>query len=674
MCSKKLIMLSQHAKYFSPRLLLLGVASLFTMQASTAAEPISLVESTIVELVNDVKILSGDDMQPVKAEPNMLFSAPDFLQTGRRSRARLEAKDGTVTRVGANTLFSFDQSDRTINLKKGSLLFHSPSGRGGGRIVTASATASIVGTTIAVSATPDGGFKLLVLEGVAEVAFPDGTIRLLEAGQMTFVLPEQAGATIQKINTAKTENKTEAKAGKPGPVLNFDLKRLEKGSRLINGFEKPLSSNKLINTAIERQREKISSGELNSTGARIVSLADGENLVLDVSESELLNTTNDLRKDGDSVALQKLRAALRTELTPQVDGYNRAVNFFPAPGVEIPVDFAAGLAGEERAEGIIAGRLYFKTGTLDLSPIANISNSNVAHYSFRAAESVNINGNLVFILGNEPLSFVEISALNEMNIAPGSSISLSSLNPSGLLMDVSESLFDLNGISIANGQGRIELLGEQGIRINNSTITSGLGTILSDTTVSASSDLNPPTVGFGDNQSTGIIDASLLLDGQAIRVNNSQLVAEHHNFIGASQTISIDSSTVAANFIEFKAASISSSNNTFVGNQLRAIADNLISFSNNDLSALSQVQMEARTLVLSDVNFSSSTHVRLGSAMGMLAPNPNTNASAVTGYVNFIDNVMMDGLPAEKFVPVAQGGLDTGPGSIEIYSTTSTAE
>ena len=130
---------------------------------ANAREIKPLTESTLIEVVNKVEILKGEDLKATPAKESMVFRAPDFMQTGRRSRARMEAEDGTITRVGSNTLFSFDQGSRTINLKKGSILFHSPEGRGGGRVVTASATASVIGTTIAVVATANGGFKLIVL-------------------------------------------------------------------------------------------------------------------------------------------------------------------------------------------------------------------------------------------------------------------------------------------------------------------------------------------------------------------------------------------------------------------------------------------------------------------------------------------------------------------------------
>ena len=163
--------------------------------------------------------------------------------------------------MGSNTIFSLESQSRTINLKQGSLLFHSPEGKGGGKIVTA----SVVGTTIIVAATADGGFKILVLEGSATVTYLDGSILSLRAGQMTFVLPEEetgargpskkkkksrSGAAhasgssksakaAKRKATARVAKAAAAvieKAGRKGPVLEFDLERQASGSILVQGL------------------------------------------------------------------------------------------------------------------------------------------------------------------------------------------------------------------------------------------------------------------------------------------------------------------------------------------------------------------------------------------------------------------------------------------------------
>src|SRR5690348_14083977 len=91
-----------------------------------------LVESTFTQIINDVNVLAATDKSKHAAKVTEVFKTPDLLRTGRDSLAEMVASDKTLTRVGANTAFSFDSSGRNINLEEGSVLFHSPSGKGGG--------------------------------------------------------------------------------------------------------------------------------------------------------------------------------------------------------------------------------------------------------------------------------------------------------------------------------------------------------------------------------------------------------------------------------------------------------------------------------------------------------------------------------------------------------------
>ena len=131
----------------------LAILPLCVAVASTGSA-MDLKQSKVTQVVNDVQIISAADQQQKAAAVNDTFSMPDILKTGPSSRAELVAADETVTRVGANTIFSFDPANRSINLKQGSLLFHSPHGKGGGTIHTGSATASVLGTTLIVTTTP----------------------------------------------------------------------------------------------------------------------------------------------------------------------------------------------------------------------------------------------------------------------------------------------------------------------------------------------------------------------------------------------------------------------------------------------------------------------------------------------------------------------------------------
>jgi hypothetical protein len=203
-----------------------------------------LKQSKFTQVINDVRVISTADSREKPAVVNAVFNMPDLVRTGISSRAELVAEDKTITRVGANTVFAFDPANRTIDLKRGSLLFHSPKGMGGGTIHTGSATASVLGTTLIVTTTPNGGFKVIDLEGHVAINYLNGLQQRLAPGQMTFVLP----------------------GGNPSPVIVIRLDDLTKTSLLVQGFDQPLPSWPLILEQIAEQVKLIQSGGAQDTG------------------------------------------------------------------------------------------------------------------------------------------------------------------------------------------------------------------------------------------------------------------------------------------------------------------------------------------------------------------------------------------------------------------------
>ncbi len=208
---------------------------------SGAAAP--LTESTFTEIINEVNTLSAAG-HATPARMDEVLKAPERVRTGPQSRAELTAPDRTITRVGANTVFSYADSGRTLNLEQGNLLFHAPKGLGGGTIKSGGAAAAVLGTTLIVSATAGGGFKVILLEGTGTVTLPGGNSATLHAGQLVFILP----------------------GGKLSPVLNINLGRLVDGSLLVKGFSHELSSLPLILAAVQNQDSKIKSGAAADTG------------------------------------------------------------------------------------------------------------------------------------------------------------------------------------------------------------------------------------------------------------------------------------------------------------------------------------------------------------------------------------------------------------------------
>jgi hypothetical protein len=208
-----------------------------------SAAPLS--ESTFTEVIKDVNVVASTTKAATPARANELFKAPDLVRTGADSRAELTAPDQTITRVGANTVFSFEPASRNLNLERGNVLFHSPKGMGGGTIKSGGVAAAVLGTTLMVSATADGGFKVVLLEGKGRVTLPNGKSVTLQAGQLVLVQP--GGRTLS-------------------PVLDINLDKLVAGSLLIHGFNHDLPSLPLIRKAITGQNSDLAAGKTVDTG------------------------------------------------------------------------------------------------------------------------------------------------------------------------------------------------------------------------------------------------------------------------------------------------------------------------------------------------------------------------------------------------------------------------
>ncbi|MEM9399745.1 MAG: FecR family protein [Verrucomicrobiota bacterium] len=275
-----------------------------------------LNQATFSQVINDVSVVQSTSRLSQRAQVNDNIVAPDLVQTGVKSRAELIASDKTVTRIGSNTILSFNRNERGIDLKQGSILFHTPSGRGGGIIKTAGATAAVTGTTIGVSATSNGGFKLMVLEGSAKASLPGGVKRTLRAGQLTFILPGQNFI--------------------PQP-MNFDLQRNVDNAGLVDGFEQELPSLPKINKAIKKQQKMVQSGRAQTTNVKIGDAKDNKSFeaIPDNTRSsneELVNQQKTASFDTNTIintpTLNEAQIAVfeKTEDIPRIDEFNVETN------------------------------------------------------------------------------------------------------------------------------------------------------------------------------------------------------------------------------------------------------------------------------------------------------------------------------------------------------------
>ena len=219
-----------------------GCCLLF-VHVSTAGPLSSAQVTKIINRVNVVDPAKGAHSAAIRE----VIKDDLGLQTGARSRSELLFQDNTLTRIGAETFFSFKTGTRDLTLEKGSMLLQVPKGLGGAKIHTAAVTAAITGTTIMMEYIPRRFIKVLVLEGSLRLS-RNGTLGgsvVLRPGNMVIM---QADA--KKI---------------PDPI-DVNIALIVKTSPLVNfPGAAPLPSMGLIQAAIDEQKGQLAKGRLVPT-------------------------------------------------------------------------------------------------------------------------------------------------------------------------------------------------------------------------------------------------------------------------------------------------------------------------------------------------------------------------------------------------------------------------
>jgi hypothetical protein len=238
--------------------LALGVVSI---KAQSGAGSV-MKEARVTQVVKDVKLLSGGEPRPATLSDTV--RGDTAVRTGAESRAELTFGDLTIARLGANTIFSFNQGSRTVDLSNGAILLRVPKGSGGAKVQTAAVTAAITGTTVIVEYHPKSYAKYLVLEGSMRI-YLKGTLGesvLMGPGQMMILNPN---------------------AKRLSEPVDFDLARLWKTSLFIQGF-RPLQSEGLMAEVKQTQLDRKAAGELIDTNlvifgrGTLVTLTDPQSL------------------------------------------------------------------------------------------------------------------------------------------------------------------------------------------------------------------------------------------------------------------------------------------------------------------------------------------------------------------------------------------------------------
>jgi len=229
----------------------------------SVAGPLTSAEVTkIINRVSVIEPAKGDRPAVVRD----VIKDDRGLQTGARSRSELLFQDNTLTRVGAETFFSFKTGTRDLTLEKGSMLLQVPKGLGGAKIHTAAVTAAVTGTTIMMEYSPGQYLKVLVLEG---------SLRLSRNGSHDSLVLHPGKMVIMRPDAKKI----------PEPV-DVDLAQIVRTSTLVNfPGSNILPSMPLIQAAITDQARELKQGTLVPT-----------NLVMGHGTTVVLASNNQLNK------------------------------------------------------------------------------------------------------------------------------------------------------------------------------------------------------------------------------------------------------------------------------------------------------------------------------------------------------------------------------------------
>jgi FecR protein len=149
----------------------------------------ALNSARVTQVIHDVKLVPSS-ATPRPAAINDDVREGTAVRTGQDSRTELTFTDKTLTRLGANSIFSFNVGAGTFDLGQGSILMQVPPNGSSVKVKTAAVTAAITGGTAIFGTGPPT--KFMVLEGTGTfypTGHPDEAMTL-HGGEMVTFTPD----------------------------------------------------------------------------------------------------------------------------------------------------------------------------------------------------------------------------------------------------------------------------------------------------------------------------------------------------------------------------------------------------------------------------------------------------------------------------------------------------
>jgi len=232
---------------------------LFSFGVSFGFASTEFKDAEITTLKNIVEHDAGQGAAPAKMSEKIGENSK--VTTAAASMAELTFGDSSITRIGANSVFSFQSKERLVKLDQGTALIHATPGNGGATVDCGGVTAAVSGSTFMASRSATGGavFVLLESSGSMKVTTP--------GGQTAVIMPGQAASTGTGAKSAIQ-------------VFDVDVKKVMDTTPLVQGFKKELPSQAEINVVSEKQQSMIREGKIEVLGVEVVATGqDGDLLV-----------------------------------------------------------------------------------------------------------------------------------------------------------------------------------------------------------------------------------------------------------------------------------------------------------------------------------------------------------------------------------------------------------
>ena len=318
------------------------LAGFLVTLVSSGWAAVDFKEAEITTIKNIVEHDSGTGTAPAKV--NEKIQEKSKVSTSAASMAELTFADTSITRLGANTQFSFQSKERLVKLDQGTVLIHTPPGKGGATVDCGGVTGAVSGTTFMASRDASGNTMFVLLEG-------QGGLKVTVGGSSTVIRPGQAasvgadaireakststdpGSKTPGSSTGSPEDKKSAGPGGSGAaaagggedggtppssstpkiqVFEVDVKKVVTTSPLIVEFKNELPSAAKIEKTVEIQQKAVQEGKLEKLDVEIVAVKakDGDVLVgapkVEQEEMLVVNKKEDVVRPGGGRAGENL--------------------------------------------------------------------------------------------------------------------------------------------------------------------------------------------------------------------------------------------------------------------------------------------------------------------------------------------------------------------------------